>query len=293
VKLAALPKCYMDALGIARTMTVFEWVAIARDHLKPLGVTGLELHPGFLTSFEPEYLAQVRGAIEDAGFTMPLFCASPDFTHPDPAQRREAVAAHRTMIATSAALGGKFCRVLSGQRRPEVGEAEGIGYAVECITALLPEAERHGVVLNLENHFKDHYWTLPEFAQKMDRFLAIVERIESPWFGVNYDPSNTLLAGEDYLELLDRVKHRIVTVHASDRRPRPGAAVGPEGITDYSQLVHGEVGTGVIDYDRIFAVLRGVGFDGWISIEDGETGIEELARSARFLVGKMGLKPSP
>jgi sugar phosphate isomerase/epimerase len=58
---------------------------------------------------------------------------------------------------------------------------------------------------------------------------------------------------------------------------------------DYSQLIHGEVGTGLIPYDRIFPVLREAGFDGWVSIEDGETGIEELVRSARFLAGKMGL----
>ena len=44
-----------------------------------------------------------------------------------------------------------------------------------------------------------------------------VSRIESPHFGVNYDPSNAYLAGEDPLQLLDRIKHRVVTMHASDR----------------------------------------------------------------------------
>jgi sugar phosphate isomerase/epimerase len=179
--------------------------------------------------------------------------------------------------------------VLSGQRRPEVSEADGIRYTVECIRALLPDAEKHGIVLNMENHFKDHYWSLPEFAQKQDRFLAIVEQIDSPSFGVNFDPSNTLLAGEDYIGLLERVKHRVVTMHASDRRPRAGVKTGTESVTDYTQLIHGEVGTGLIDFDRIFSILRGVGFDGWISIEDGESGIEELARSARFLAGRLGI----
>jgi sugar phosphate isomerase/epimerase len=78
-------------------------------------------------------------------------------------------------------------------------------------------------------------------------------------------------------------------MHASDRRPRPGVRIGPEGITDYSQLIHGEVGTGMNDFDEIFRILRGAGFDGWVSIEDGESGMEELVRSARFLAAKMGL----
>ena len=60
-----------------------------------------------------------------------------------------------------------------------------------------------GITLVLENHYKDNYWQYPEFAQKMDVFCELVDRIHSPHFGVNYDPSNTFLAGEDPLDLLD------------------------------------------------------------------------------------------
>jgi len=289
LKLAAFPKCYMDDLCVHHTMTIFDWIALAAAELKPLGVTGLETYQGTLESHDPAYLARVRAAHEDAGLTAPMFCASPDFTSPDPAYRREQVEIEKGMIAATAALGGQYCRVLSGQRRPEVSREQGVAWVVECIEELLPFAEAHGVVLIMENHFKDNYWTYPEFAQRMSIFCEIVDKIESPWFGVNFDPSNTLLANEDPLELLRRVAPRVVTMHASDRRPRPGVEIGPEGITDYTQLIHGEVGTGVIDYDAIFSILRGVNFDGWISIEDGVNGIEELKRSATFLAKKMGI----
>lgn len=289
MKLAAFPKCFMDELCVHRSMSVFDWITLARESLQPLGVTGLEMYTGFLTSYEPDYLAEVKAALDAAGFAMPMFCASPDFTSPDPAHRRAEVEKERQMIAVSAALGGKTCRVLSGQRRPEVGEKEGIDWVVACIQELLPYAEEKGVILVMENHFKDNYWQYPEFAQKMDRFCAIVERIDSPFFGVNFDPSNTLLANEDPLELLRCVASRVVTMHASDRRPKPGVQIGPEGITDYTQLIHGEIGTGIIDYNAIFSILRSVGFDGWVSIEDGVNGIEELQRSARFLAAKMDL----
>jgi sugar phosphate isomerase/epimerase len=73
------------------------------------------------------------------------------------------------------------------------------------------------VTLILENHYKDDFWNYPEFAQKMDVFCALVDRIHHPHFGVNYDPSNAIIAGDDPLELLRRVKHRVVTMHASDR----------------------------------------------------------------------------
>ncbi len=287
MNLAAFPKCYMDDLCVTHSMTIVDWIELAREHLRPLGVTGLEMYHGALASFEPSYLAEVRAAHSEAGFVCPMFCASPDFTSPDPAHRRSELDRQRGMIRAATALGAQTCRVLSGQRRPEVGREQGIEWVVECITELLPFAAEHNIVLTMENHFKDNYWQFPEFAQKMEIFCAIVERIESPWFGVNFDPSNTLLANEDPLVLLERVKHRVVTMHASDRRPKPGVELGPEGITDYTQLIHGEVGTGIIDYDSIFSILNGVGFDGWISIEDGVSGMEELQRSAKFLAARM------
>jgi len=268
-------------------MTVFDWITLAHDYLRSEGVTGLEMYYGTLASFEPSYLAEVKAAHTEAGFTCPMFCASPDFTSPDPAHRQAEIKREQEMIAAAAALGAGYCRVLSGQRRPEVSREQGVKWVVECITQLLPFAADHGVVMIMENHFKDNYWQFPEFAQKMDIFCEIVDRIESPWFGVNFDPSNTLLANEDPLVLLERVKHRVVTMHASDRRPKPGVEIGPEGITDYTQLIHGEVGTGIIDYDAIFSILHSVKFDGWISIEDGVNGIEELQRSARFLAARM------
>jgi sugar phosphate isomerase/epimerase len=40
------------------------------------------------------------------------------------------------------------------------------------------------------------------------------------------------------------------------------------------------------DYDAIFRILAGVGFSGWISIEDGMNGLEEIRRSAEFLKKK-------
>lgn len=43
----------------------------------------------------------------------------------------------------------------------------------------------------------DNYWQYPEFAQKAHAFFELVGRLRHPRFGVNYNPSNTLLAGED------------------------------------------------------------------------------------------------
>lgn len=284
MKLAAFPKCFMDPLVRDRTMTVFEWIEMASD----LPIDGLEMYDGFFTSLDDAYLARVREALERRGLAMPMLCCSPDFTHPDRAARRHEIELQKRRLDVAVRLGGGFCRVLSGQRRPEVSRPQGIRWVVECIRELLDCAAEHNVVLAIENHYKDNYWQHPEFAQKSDVFVEIVHQIESPWFGVQFDPSNTILAGEDPIELLEQVKHRVVTMHASDRFLLPGHTMEElrrmEDAVGYASILsHGVVGKGLNDYPRIFRMLREGGFDGWVSIEDGLNGLEEIRASAEFL----------
>ena len=193
----------------------------------------------------------------------------------------------KRMIEITAFFGGRFCRVLSGQRRPGLTRENGVAQVVRVIKDLLPFAEEHGVILTMENHYKDNYWQYPEFAQKIDVFVDIVEQIDSPWFGVNYDPSNTILAGEDPIELLERVKHRVVTMHASDRYLKIGTIEDlrkeEDSVGYASRLSHGVIGKGMNDYAKILSTLHSVGFNSWISIEDGMDGMEELRESVCFL----------
>ena len=287
-QLAAFPKAYMTALCKDGTMRVSEWIELAAT----LDVDGLEWYAGFLEMEDEANWPRFRQQVEDHGLVIPMMCCSPDFTHPDAASREKEMAKQRYWIDMTHALGGTYCRVLSGQRRPELSIEEGITLAADCITACLPYAQERGITLILENHYKDDFWQYPEFAQRMEVFCQLVDRIEHPSFGVNYDPSNTYLAGEDPLELLRRVSHRVVTMHASDRYLTEGTLEdlrnAEDGATGYAKFLrHGEIGQGLNDYDAIFTELTRVGFDGWISIEDGVEGIEQLERSVSFLRGKI------
>jgi sugar phosphate isomerase/epimerase len=287
-RLAAFPKAFMRQLCRDGTMTLAQWTDLAA----PLGLDGLEFYAGFLELADPARWPEARRTVEARGMVIPMLCCSPDFTHPDPAVRAREVEQEKRWIRLSAALGAGFCRVLSGQRRPEVSREQGLDFVVACIEACLVEAEREGVTLILENHYKDDFWAFPEFAQKMDVFCELVARIDHPRFGVNYDPSNAFLAGDDPLELLRRVKHRVVTMHASDRYLAEGTLEDLRreegGVEGYARrLRHGTIGRGLNDYDAIFGELRAVGFDGWVSIEDGVDGMEQLAESVRFVRGKL------
>ena len=256
-----------------------------------LDVDGLEFYSGFLDLQDPKNWKKARRHADDFGLTIPMLCCSPDFTHPDPEFRREQVEKEKQWIDMTATLGGKYCRVLSGQRRPDVSRQSGLQFARECIETCLDHAADKGVTLTIENHYKDNYWQYPEFAQHMDVFCELVDSIQAPHFGVNYDPSNTILAGEDPLELLRRVKDRVVTMHASDRYLKEGTIEDlrreEDSVGYATRLAHGVIGKGLNDYYAIFSELRSVGFNGWISIEDGEDGMDPLRESVWFLRRKM------
>lgn len=287
-KLAAFPKAFMRALVRDGSMMLRDWVDLAA----PLQLDGLEYYSGFLELADPKNWASARREVESRGMVIPMLCCSPDFSVPEPAARQAEIEREKMWIRMAAELGAKYCRVLSGQRRPELTRERGLDLVVGCIEACLPEAEKCGVTLIIENHYKDDFWAFPEFAQKMEVFCELVDRIHHPRFGVNYDPSNAFLAGDDPLELLRRVKHRVVTMHASDRYLAEGTLEDLRreegGVEGYAKrLRHGTIGRGLNNYDAIFTELRSVGFDNWISIEDGVDGMAQLEESARFLRAKI------
>ena len=75
-RISAFPKCYLDQIAGNRSMSVFDWIKMARQ----LDADGLEMYEGFFTSLEDAYIDSVGEAIHSAGFAMPMLCCPPDFT---------------------------------------------------------------------------------------------------------------------------------------------------------------------------------------------------------------------
>ena len=291
--LAVFPKCFLDHLCVTREMSVDQWLDLASS----LDVDGYEFYWGFTPWQDKHELKRIYERAKIQNRSIPMMCFSPDFTQTDAKDRAAEIEKQKRAIEATAALGGTYCRVLSGQRRPGVSIKAGIGWVRACIHELLPFAEQHEVTLILENHYKDGYWDFPEFAQHTDVFLQLIEAVgPHPYFGINYDPSNAIVAGEDPLELLRQVIDRVVTMHASDRYLEGGSledlrVMEQDPQQGYAPLLkHGIIGQGLNDYDAIFRMLKEANFTGWISIENGEDpikGMDHLAQSAQFLRSKM------
>ena len=266
---SVFPKCYFDRLCRGE-MDYLEWIRSAAT----LGAEGVEHYDGFFRSYDEADVEPVIEAMGETDQVSSMLCFSPDFTHPDAAERARQVERQKAAIDLAVRLGTRFCRTLSGQNRPGLTREDGVAWTVEGLERSLEHAERRNVILCLENHYKDGTWQYAEFAQPEDIFLEILERVDSPHLGVQYDPSNALVGNYDPVRFLEKVVPRVVTMHASDRYLADGV------------LVHGETGKGQIDYDAIFGILSRAGFAGWISVEDGMNGMDELRRSVAFLKTK-------
>src|SRR4051794_34418556 len=114
-KLAVFPKAYLDPLCIDGTMTIYQWIDLA----KTLDIDGLEFYSGILDLQDPNNWPAIHRCLQSEGLEMPMLCCSPDFTHPDESFRRRQIEQEKRWIDMAAAFGGGYCRVLSGQRRPE------------------------------------------------------------------------------------------------------------------------------------------------------------------------------
>ena len=146
LKLSAFPKCYLDRIAGDRSMSVFEWIEMART----LDADGLEMYDGFFTSLDDDYIDQVGEAIALGGVRHAdaLLLARLHQPRSRRTQTRRRSARRRWSASpVASAARATVCRVLSGQRYPEVGREQGLGWVVECIDQVLPVAREHDIVL--------------------------------------------------------------------------------------------------------------------------------------------------
>src|SRR5690349_5573870 len=142
-QLAAFPKAFMQALCKDGTMKVSEWIQLAST----LDVKGLEWYAGFIEMQDRSNWERFRKEVEATGKTIPMMCCSPDFTHPDAAFRENEIKKQKQWIEMTHVLGGAYCRVLSGQKRPELTIENGVQLASDSIKACLDYAAERNITL--------------------------------------------------------------------------------------------------------------------------------------------------
>ncbi len=262
MKLSCLPLSFYREL-VGGEMSIREFARAAKE----CGLDAIDLSMMMLHHHTPVYLKELRKELEDEDIGINMIVTYPDFTHPDRVQRDREFEYLRRDIALVSDLGVPYLRILAGPAHPETGVEEGISWVVENFKKSTEVAERFKVQLVYENHSITAFWPFPDFSLPSHIFLRIMEGINDTSITLNFDTTNTLVFGDDPVPILEKVIHKVETLHAAD--------IARKGYLEPVVL-----GTGIVPFEKLFTILKTKGYDGWISLEEGsKTGIEGIRQS--------------
>jgi sugar phosphate isomerase/epimerase len=131
-------------------------------------------------------------------------------------------------------------------------------------------AEPRGIKIGIEPH--------QQYTVQPDLYDKIIALADSPAVAANFDTGNSYLAGQDPYAWLEKVKHKLVHLHAKDISIQQSDA---ERGTVTGTPVGCACGDGVIDWAKVIAICKPLPQDTVFSVECGT--VEQAARSIEHL----------
>jgi L-ribulose-5-phosphate 3-epimerase len=195
-------------------------------------------------------------ATREEGMPVPTMCLSGHrrcpFGSADPQRRAQADEVMRKAIDLAGDIGIRVIQLAGYDVYYEPSNADTRARYLEGMERALELAARHQVMLAVE--IMD-----TTFMNSIAKYLALKERLPSPWFRVYPDLGNLSAWGNDVeAELAAGIDH-IVGVHVKETRP-----VGPEFAGAFRDVPFGEGG---VDFVRCFKTLHRLGYAGPFLIE--------------------------
>ena len=221
-----------------------------------LGVPGVDILHRQMDGEDPAYLRKLKRHAFLNGVDLICLSIHQDFVSPEADSRKKNIEHTKKCIRLAHEMGIPSIRLNSGRWGtardfnhlmelrgkepilPGHTEDEGFKWCIDSIEECLPEAEKRGVHLALENH-----WGLTRTPEGL---LRIANAIESPWLGVLMDTGNFM---EDPYDKLEKIAPFTTFVQAK------------------TYFGGGEWYTLDLDYPRIAKILSKVGYNGYVSIE--------------------------
>lgn len=173
-------------------------------------------------------------------------------------------------IRFAAECGAPVINTDEGPKQPWTTEEEDYCLIRYVLKEAVRFAEPRGIYIGIEPH--------QQYTRHPDGLDRIQKSADSPYVGINFDTGNSYIGGQDPYEWLQRVKDRLVHVHAKDISIRQSDA---ERGKVTGTPVGCACGEGVIDWKRVFDILKTAPRDLVVSVECGT--VEQAANSVKCL----------
>ncbi len=209
------------------------------DYCAQQGVDGAELTQYYFpTDVTREQLFQIKRHAHLQGIDISGGAIGNNFTHSAGAESDRQMEYVRTWIHHYADLGAPVIRIFAGS--PESGVTPEIATqrAIRNIQTACQLAGERGVLLAIENH---------DFTTDVNRLLEIVQSVDSPWLGINFDSGNLHHSQDPYADM---------------ERMAPFAVNAQIKVK-----IHQADGKVDADLPRIVRILRNAGYGGYLVLE--------------------------
>ena len=218
---------------------------------KELGVDGVSLESCFIKSFDPGYLAELKNSLDDYGFERVWA-----WGHPDGLEGGKNDAMLTDMIehiSYAKAIGAEVMRVVGSSL---AFRFEPHGPQLEKLTKMFKEAVKVAEEMNIKMAVENH------FDFDSDEFLALIEEVGSPYFGLTFDTGNfTRLLGEP-VKAMEKLGKYVFATHIKDVKITPNTPAD-----EWFFFSSVPVGDGYINMPELVKMLNKLDYQGLLAIE--------------------------
>jgi sugar phosphate isomerase/epimerase len=191
----------------------------------------------------------------------------PSFVELDPADRRTRVEHTKAALRTAADVGAPHISIPPGGPVPEqTPDDEALDQFVDGLRAVLDTAEEVDVDVLVEPE--------PELlVETSAEFLELMDRVDSPRVGCNFDAGHLFCVGEDPAALVEDLAPYTPHYHLED--------IPADRTHEHTQL-----GEGGMDIDGFLEAVEASGYEGFVTVElypYGETAAETASEAMQYL----------
>ncbi len=230
-----------------RKMTVEQYIKRCAE----MGCDGLTLETCFLPRFDKEYLSTLKGMLDE--YKLDRVYA---WGHPDGLEGGKNTKAYDEMIAqieNAKAIGAKVMRVVGSSLmfrfEPHAPQIERLS---KMYSEAVKIAGKYDVKLATENHIDFN----------ADEMLTLIQNVDSPYLGVNFDTGNFLRLLDDPIKGMKKLARYVLATHVKDLKPQKGIAAD-----EWFFFSCTPVGDGMVDNRALVQLLKEVDYPGMLAVE--------------------------
>ena len=246
------------------------------DRPKQLQVNGVSLESCFIPQREdPGYLSSIKERLDDYGFDRVYA-----WGHPDGLEGGKNESEYGEMVKSfehAKQVGAKVMRVVGSSLMFRFEDhQEQIGRLTKRFKEAAKVASDYGIKMAVENHI--------DFTS--DEILQLLEAVDSPYLGLNFDTGNFLRLLDDPIKGMEKLAK-----HIKDLKINKNAAAD-----DWYFFSTTPVGDGVVDNLKLAQLLKDADYRGFLAMEidflhpdyeDEDAAVEQSVKELRRIASEV------